>query len=143
MYKSKLLFQPLLSPLLKDPFYTNISQVIPIFLSFYLFVKFLIFLHEFAVRWRWCGGGSFTEYEVRLTVRRMEDCNLLRKSAEKWSSETRWAVKINWKSPLGSLWRASLIMRLRGRGPHLTSVRKHFMRKKQEQLFFFFVVKQF
>ncbi|KAK4272661.1 hypothetical protein QN277_021181 [Acacia crassicarpa] len=61
------------------------------------------------MRWRPWPPLVYRKYEVRLTLRRLEGCDLLRESAEKGTGETRLTVEIKWKGPkltLGSLRRA-------------------------------------
>lgn len=61
------------------------------------------------MRWRPWPPLVSRKYEVRLVVRRLEGCDLLRECAEKGSGETRLTVEIKWKGPkvtLSSLRRA-------------------------------------
>lgn len=67
------------------------------------------------MRWRPWPPPAHRKYEVRLTVRSLEGCDLLRDSAEKGNNnnnnETRLSVEIKWKGQkltLGSLRRSSL-----------------------------------
>lgn len=61
------------------------------------------------MRWRPWPPLVSRKYEVRLVVRRLEGCDLLRECAEKGSGETRLTLEIKWKGPkvtLSSLRRA-------------------------------------
>ncbi|KAF7804216.1 uncharacterized protein G2W53_043327 [Senna tora] len=61
------------------------------------------------MRWRPWPPLVSRKYEVRLVVRRLEGCDLLRECAEKGSGEPRLTVEIKWKGPkftLSSLRRA-------------------------------------
>ncbi|XP_054801960.1 uncharacterized protein LOC129305840 [Prosopis cineraria] len=51
------------------------------------------------MRWRPWPLLVYRKYEVRLVVRRLEGCDLLRDCAEKGTAEARLTVEIKWKGP--------------------------------------------